>query len=116
MKARLPKGVGGGAPSNMNQMIKQAQKMQEEMAQAQELLNDKEYSASAGGGMVDVIITGNKEVKSVKIKPEVMDPNDIEMLEDLIMGAVNEALRSAEQDSNDTMGAITGDLNIPGMF
>ena len=116
MKARVPQGMGGNNPNNMNQMIRQAQKMQEEMTRAQDELNDKEYSATSGGGMVSVAINGKKEVKSVKIKPEVVDPEDIEILEDLIMGAVNEALRAAEEDSTNTMGAITGDLNIPGMF
>ena len=116
MKARVPKTMGANNPNNMNQMIRQAQKMQEDMTLAQDLLNEKEYAATSGGGMVSVSINGKKEVKSVKIKPEVVDPDDIEILEDLIMGAVNEALRAAEEDSTNTMGAITGDLNIPGMF
>ena len=115
MKARLPKGVGGG-PSNMNQMIRQAQKMQEEMTKAQEELNAKEYVTTSGGGMIEVTITGKKELKSVKLKPEVVDPEDIEMLEDLIVAAVNEAIRTAEEDSAKRMEKITGGLNVPGMF
>lgn len=95
MKARLPQGMGGGAPSNMNQMIRQAQKMQEAMEKAQEELNAKEYEATAGGGMVAVTISGKKEVTKVTIKPEVVDPEDVEILEDMIAGAVNEALRAA---------------------
>lgn len=115
MKARLPQGMGGG-PGNMNQMIKQAQKMQEEMTAVQEELNLKEYKATSGGGMIEVIVTGNKEVKSVKLKPEVVDPEDIELLEDMIVGAVNEALRAAADDSSKHMEAITGGLGVPGMF
>ncbi len=115
MKARLPQGMGGG-PGNMNQMIKQAQKMQEDMAKAQDELNEKEYVATSGGGMVTATITGAKQLKSIKIKPEVVDADEIDMLEDLVMGAVNEAIRNAEEDSSKVMGDITGDLNIPGLF
>lgn len=115
MRARLPQGMGGG-PGNMNQMIRQAQKMQEEMAKAQEELNAKEYVTTSGGGMIEVTITGKKELKSVKLKPEVVDPEDIEMLEDLIVAAVNEAVRTAEEDSAKRMERITGGLNVPGMF
>ena len=115
MKARLPQGMGGG-PSNMNQMIRQAQKMQEEMTKAQEELNAKGYVTTSGGGMIEVTITGKKELKSVKLKPEVVDPEDIEMLEDLIVAAVNEAIRTAEEDSAKRMEKITGGLNVPGMF
>ncbi|MEG2073780.1 MAG: YbaB/EbfC family nucleoid-associated protein [Angelakisella sp.] len=115
MKARLPQGMGGG-PGNMNQMIKQAQKMQEQMAAVQEELNEKEYSATSGGGMIEVTVNGKKEVKAVKLKPEVVDPQDIELLEDMIVGAVNEALRAAEEDSAKRMEAITGGLNVPGMM
>lgn len=100
----------------MNQMIKQAQKMQEEMATVQEELNLKEYTATVGGGVIEVTVTGKKEVKSVKLKPEVVDPQDIELLEDMIVGAVNEALRAAEEDSSKHMNAITNGLGVPGMF
>lgn len=89
MKARLPKGMGGG-PSNMQGMIKQAQKMQEDMQKAQEELEAKEYKTSAGGGAVEAVISGKKEILSLTIRPDVVDPEDIEMLQDLIISAVNE--------------------------
>lgn len=114
MKARLPQGMGGG-PSNMNQMIRQAQKMQEEMARVQEELNAKEYQGTSGGGMVEVTMTGQKEVTRVTLKPEVVDPDDIEMLEDLIAAAVNEAIRNLEEDSQQRLGSVTGGLGGPGM-
>lgn len=115
MKARLPQGMGGGAPSNMNQMIRQAQKMQEAMEKAQEELAAKEYTATAGGGVVSVTVTGAKEVTKVSIKPEVVDPEDVELLEDMIAGAVNEALRAAEAESQQVLGSITGGLRAPGL-
>lgn len=115
MKARLPQGMGGG-PSNMNQMIRQAQKMQEQMAQIQEELSVKEYQATAGGGMVSATVNGKREVIALNLKPEVVDPEDIEMLQDLIAAAVNEALRSAEQDSQERMSAVTGGMAANGMF
>ena len=116
MKARLPQGMGGGAPSNMNQMIRQAQKMQEAMEKAQEELNAKEYTATSGGGMVSVTMNGKKEVTKVALKPEVVDPEDVELLEDMIAGAVNEAIRAVEADSQQVMGAITGGLRGPGLM
>ena len=116
MKARLPQGMGGGAPANMNQMIRQAQKMQEAMEKAQEELNAKEYEATAGGGMVAVTMNGKNEVINVSIKTEVVDPEDVEILEDMIAGAVNEAIRAAEADAQQVMGAITGGMRAPGMF
>lgn len=115
MRARLPEGMGGG-PGNMNQMIRQAQKMQEEMEKAKIDLSDKEYTATSGGGMIEVTVTGANLVKTVKLKPEVVDPADIEMLEDLVVAAVNEALRAAEEDSAQRMSAITGGINLPGMM
>lgn len=114
MKARLPKGYGGG-PGNMNSMIKQAQKMQEDMAELQNQLAEKEYSAVSGGGMVEVTVNGKHEVANITIKPEVVDPDDIDMLQDLIIAAVNEAMRTADSDSEEQMQKITGGLNIPGM-
>lgn len=102
----------------MNQMIRQAQKMQEDMERVQEELSGKEYSATSGGGMIEVVVTGQKQVKSVKLKPEIVDPEDIEMLEDLVVAAVNEALRAAEDDSSKRMSAITGNMggSMPGLF
>ena len=116
MKARLPQGMGGGAPSNMNQMIRQAQKMQEAMEKAREELNAKEYEATSGGGMVSVTMNGKKEVVKVSLKPEVVDPEDVEILEDMIAGAVNEAIRAVEADAQAVMGGITGGLRAPGLM
>ena len=116
MKARLPQGMGGGQAANMNQMIRQAQKMQEAMEKAQEELNAKEYEATAGGGMVAVTMNGKKEIVKVSLKPEVVDPEDVEILEDMIAAAVNEAIRSVEADSQQVMGSITGGMKGPGLF
>ena len=100
----------------MNQMIKQAQKMQEQMIKMQEEKEAKTYSATAGGGAVQVVVSGKREVQEIILKPEVVDPDDIEMLQDLIVAAVNEALRAMEADSSAQMGQLTGGLNIPGLF
>ncbi len=115
MKVRLPQGMGGG-PSNMQAMIKQAQKMQEDMAAKQEELEAREYDVSAGGGVINVKINGKKEILSVKIAPEVVDPDDIETLEDLITAAVNEAVKKVEAVSSEEMQKITGSIGLPGMF
>lgn len=114
MKARLPKGVGGG-PGNMQSMIKQAQKMQDQMTQLQAELDEREYTATAGGGAVSATVSGKREVVRLEIKPEVVDPEDVEMLSDLITAAVNEALRQAVETSEAEMNKITGGLNIPGL-
>lgn len=116
MKAKLPKGYGGGAPNNMQGMIRQAQKMQEEMERISAELEEKEYSATVGGSAVTAVVTGKLEVKSLEIKPEVVDPEDIDMLSDLIIAAVNAALRSAEDEKNDKLEAVSGGLNVPGLF
>ena len=115
MKARIPRGMGGG-PQNLQQIAKQAQKMQEEMDAASTELESKEYKASAGGNAVEVVATGKQELKAVTIKPEVVDPEDIDMLTDLIIAASNEALRQAAEDKAQTMERISGGLNIPGLF
>lgn len=112
MKARLPKGMGGG-PQNMNTMIKQAQKMQEDMATIQAELDEKPYETTVGGGAVKAIVNGKKEVISLEIKPEVVDPEDIDMLQDLIISAINECMRLAEKDSEEKIGKLTGGLNLP---
>ena len=114
MKVRLPQGMGGG-PSNMQAMIKQAQKMQEDMAAMQEELEQREYEVAAGGGVITVKINGKKEVLSVKIDPEAVDPDDVDTLEDLIVAAVNEAIKKVDTTSETEMGKITGALNMPGM-
>ena len=113
MKVRIPQSQG---PSNMQQMIKQAQKMQEDMAAKQEELEAREYEISAGGGVINVKINGKKEILSVKIEPEVVDPDDVETLEDLIVAAVNEAIKKVEATSSEEMQKITGSMSIPGMF
>ena len=112
MKVRLPNSGGG----NMNQMLKQAQKMQEDMANLQADLEQREYTATSGGGMVEVTVDGKHLIKSIKINPQAIDPDDSEMLEDLITVAVNEAIGNAIKTSEEEMGAITSGLNMPGLF
>ncbi len=112
MKARLPQGYGGG-PGNMQSMIRQAQKMQEDMAAAQAELEEKEYTATAGGGMVTATVDGKHLIKSLELNPEAVDPEDTEMLADMIVAAVNEAVRKAQADSEETMGKLTGGMNLP---
>ncbi len=113
MKVRIP---NSGGPGNMNQMLKQAQKMQEDMATLQEDLEQREYTATSGGGMVEVTVDGKHLIKSIKISPDAVDPDDAEMLEDLVTVAVNEAISNAIKTAEEEMGAITGGLNLPGMF
>ncbi len=115
MKARLPKGMGGG-PQNMQSMIKQAQKMQAEMEQMQEELNAKEYDIAAGGGAVNIKINGKKEVLSIKLSEDIVDPDDIETLEDTLVAAVNEAIKKVESESAEAMNKITGNISMPGLF
>ena len=95
MKARLPKEYQGGA-QNMNSMLRQAQKMQADIENAQAEIDETDFSAAVGGGAIEVVMSGNKVLKSIKIKPEVVDPEDVEMLEDLVLSAVNEVLRTIE--------------------
>ncbi len=113
MKVRIPNSGGAG---NMNQMLKQAQKMQADMAALQEDLEAREFTAVSGGGMVEVTVDGKHLIKSIKINPDAVDPDDSEMLEDLITVAVNEAISNAIKTSEEEMGAITGGLNMPGLF
>ena len=101
---------GGMMLGNMNNLMKQAQKMQRQMEENQKALQEKEFTASAGGGAVEVTISGKKEVTKVKLAEEVVDPEDIEMLEDLIMAATNEALRKVEEESAAVMSKLTGGL------
>ena len=112
MKVRLPNNGGG----NMNQMLKQAQKMQEDMANLQADLEQREYTASSGGGMIEVTVDGKHLIKNIKINPDAIDPDDSEMLEDLITVAFNEAISNAIKTSEEEMGAITSGLNMPGLF
>ncbi|TLS49789.1 YbaB/EbfC family nucleoid-associated protein [Paenibacillus antri] len=106
--------MGGGG--NMNQMLKQVKKMQEQMLKAQEELATKTVEGTAGGGVVSVVVNGQKSVLSVTIKPEAVDPEDVEMLQDLVLTAVNDALTKAEELANQDMGKFTGGMNIPGLF
>ena len=115
MKARLPKGMGGG-PQNMNAMIKQAQKMQADMEALQDELDAKEYDVSVGGGVISVKINGKKEILAIDIKPEIVDPDDIETLSDTLVAAVNEAIKKVEDTNATEMQKITGDINVPGLF
>ena len=101
---------GMGMPGNMNNLMKQAQRMQKQMEESQKALQEKTYTAAAGGGAVEVTISGKKEVTAVKLAEEVVDPDDIEMLQDLIMAAVNEAIRKADADSAAVMSKLTGGL------
>lgn len=116
MKARLPKGYGSGGGQNLQQLARQAQKMQEDMAALTEELEAKEYTATSGGDAVKAIVTGKMEVKEIVMQPEVVDPEDVEMLGDLVTAAVNEALRAAAAEKEEKMEAVSGGLNIPGMF
>ncbi|QHT58882.1 YbaB/EbfC family nucleoid-associated protein [Paenibacillus lycopersici] len=102
--------------NNMNQMMKQVKKMQEQMLKAQEELGTKIIEGTAGGGVVTVIINGHKNVQSITIKPEAVDPDDVEMLQDLILTAVNDALNKADELANKDMGKFTGGMKIPGLF
>ena len=111
MKARLPQGYGGGGAANLQQLARQAQKMQEQMEAVSAELEEKEYTATAGGDAVKAVVTGKME-----IKPEVIDPEDAEMLGDLVTAAVNEALRAASQEKEERMSALSGGMNIPGLF
>jgi DNA-binding YbaB/EbfC family protein len=101
---------GGGMPGNMNNLMKQAQRMQRQMEESQKELETKEFVAKAGGGAVEVTVTGKKEITKVKLSEEVVDPDDIEMLEDLVMAAANEALRMADEASAEVMSKMTGGL------
>lgn len=103
-------------PGNMNNMMKQVQKMQKDLQDAQSKVEEKEFEATAGGGAITATVNGRKELIGVKLKPEIVDPDDIEMLEDLIIVAVNEALKTADEAMNSTIGKFTGGLNIPGLF
>lgn len=114
----MAKGGFRGMPGGMNQaaMMKQAQKMQQEMLRIQEELENKTYSATSGGGMVNATVSGKHQLLGLEIKPEAVDPDDVEMLQDMIIAAVNEAFRAAEADSANSMSRLTGGLNLGGLF
>ena len=107
---------GMGMGGNMQQLARQAQKLQQQMTKMQEELELREYEASAGGGMVAVKVSGKKEIIDLQIKPEAVDPDDVEMLQDMVMAAVNEALRIASETTEREMSKITGGMSMPGLF
>ena len=115
MKARLPQGMGKG-PSNQKDMLRQVQKMQEEMEALQEELANREYEVAAGGGVCKIIINGKKEIQSIELDPVIVDPEDLETLQDILVAGVNEAIKRVEDTSNSEMSKITGNLSIPGLF
>lgn len=102
--------------NNMNQMMKQVKKMQQQMMKAQEELGNREFEGTAGGGVVSVTVNGHKKVLAVNIKPEAVDPDDVEMLQDLVLTAINDAMNRAEESGAQEMGKFTGGMNIPGLF
>ncbi len=110
------RGMPGGGGMNQAAMMKQAQKMQQEMLRMQEEMEKKTYTATAGGGMVKAEVSGKNEVVSLQINPEAVDPDDVEMLQDMVIAAVNEALRTAETDKANQMSRMTGGLNLGGLF
>lgn len=114
----MAKGGFRGMPGGMNQaaMMKQAQKMQQELMRMQEEQENKTYSATSGGGMVTATVNGKHEIVNLEIKPEAVDPEDVEMLQDMIIAAVNEAMRTADADAASNMSRLTGGLNLGGMF
>ncbi|MCC8111124.1 MAG: YbaB/EbfC family nucleoid-associated protein [Ruminococcus sp.] len=115
MKARLSKQNQGGA-QNMNAMIRQAQKMQDDISALQEDIEARSFTATSGGGAVSVTVSGKKTIESLEIKPEVVDPEDIEMLQDLIISAVNEAIGQVEDITETEMSKVTGGVSLPGLF
>ncbi|SHE76111.1 YbaB/EbfC family nucleoid-associated protein [Clostridium fallax] len=113
----MAKGGFPGGMGNMNNLMKQAQKLQKQMEDMQKELESAEFEASVGGGAVTVKVTGKKEITAINIKPEVVDPDDVEMLEDLVLSAVNEALRKADEETSSKMGKLTGGMGMPpGLF
>ena len=107
---------GGGSAMRQQQMQQKLLKMQQDMAAAQEAVENASFTASVGGGVVQATVSGKKELTALTVKPEAVDPEDVEMLQDLVISAVNEALRQAEEAMESAMGALTGGLNIPGLF
>lgn len=116
MKARMPHGYGNGGAANIQQLARQAQKMQAEMDVANQELEKKEYTATSGGGAVTATVTGKLEIQKLDIDKDVVNPEEIDMLSDLVIAAVNEALRQAQMDKSQTMDKISDGLNVPGLF
>lgn len=116
MKARLPQGYQNKGMGNMNNMVRQAQKMQEDIQVVQERLEQTEYTETAGGGMVELTMTGGRELKSIKINPEIVDKDDIESLQDVIIAGVNAVLKKIDEEGAKEMEKVTGGMNFPGLF
>ena len=116
MKARVPRNAGGAAANNMQGMIRQAQKMQDEMKIKQDEIEAMEFTTEAGGGMVTCVMNGKKEIVSLTLKKEAVDPEDVEILQDAIKAAVNEAIKKIEDVTTEEMTKITGGISIPGLF
>lgn len=114
MRANIPKGLGGG-PQNMQALMRQVQKAQEEVAEKQEELDAREYDISAGGGVVNVKINGKREILAIDLKPEIVDPDDIETLSDILVAAVNEAIKRVDTTNADELNKITGQVNLPNL-
>lgn len=114
MKSRVPKNMGGA--QNVNSMIKQAQKMQDQITALQEDIEGREFTSTAGGGMVEVTVMGNKNIKSLKINPEIVNADDVEMLQDTVISAVNQAMADIEKTTEEEMNQITGGVSLPGLF
>lgn len=115
MKSRLPAEYQNSG-ANMNQMVRKAKKMQEDITRIQEELESKEFTKQVGGGALELVMTGDKKLKSVTLKPEVVDPEDIEMLQDLIISGVNEIITEIEEYSTEEMSKVTGGVSMPGLF
>lgn len=115
MKSRLPQEFQGGN-ANMNQMVRKAQKMQEDITRVQEEIEQKEFTKQVGGGALELVMTGNKKLVSVTLKPEVVDPEDIEMLQDLIISGVNEIIQEIEDYGTAEMEKVTGGVSLPGLI
>ncbi len=116
MRARIPRGANQNNAQNMNSMIRQAQKMQDQITELQDDIEAREFTATAGGGAVELVMTGKKTIKSLTIQKEVIDPEDAETLQDLIISVVNEAVEQIEQTTEEEMSKITGGVSLPGLF
>ncbi len=116
MKARLPEGYANKGAANMNSMVKQAQKMQEDIQAVQERLEGEEFTETAGGGMVELTMTGGKVLKEIKINPEIVDKDDIESLQDIIVAGVNAIIKKIDDESAKEMEKVTGGVSFPGLF
>jgi DNA-binding YbaB/EbfC family protein len=111
--SKMPRGMGGGMGGGMGNLLNQMQKLQEDMAQTQAELESEELTVTAGGGIVTLVITGQRKVKSLEIDPEVVDPDDVEMLQDVVVAAINDALEQVEKLQEERMGGLTGGLDLP---